>query len=565
MARLLSNPAMRLRRKYSEQRGSMLVYTTVVFSAMFVCGGAAIDFARHEHMRSEMQYNLDRAVLAAASLKQTLEPVDVVQSYMGSVRTLSDFTVEVDSDIGLNYRSVSATATGALDTWFLHVAGVPELSVGAASAAEERVPNLEIALVLDVSGSMNSNSKLSNLKTAAKEFVTTMIESGEEGSVAISIVPFNHSVAPSDALFEALTVDETHNYSTCLDFEDADFSSVSIDPTTEQTQSVYTSLYGGFESLNSTYRTCYSDADRKILAYSSDETDLHDAIDDLNADGNTAGHLGVKWGAALLDPAFQPVVSALVSSGDVDADLDDLPVDYSDVQTLKVIVFMGDGANTTEWRFASDSDFRGAASNLYEVTYAQEEFSHAYYIYNHSYTYYGAQYEYLCNYRRYECVYDPTGSTETAYYLHKTSNDTYFEVDGSNSGSYISASAFANLPSTLTGYQSQRQLNWEEAWGMMSLDYYDDVTRDDDPFDEAVYSAARVGSEADTVMAANCNAAKNAGIIVYSIGFETDSTTSGKLSDCASSAGHYYDAQGAQISSVFGAIAASIQKLKLTQ
>ena len=41
-----------------------------------------------------------------------------------------------------------------------------------ASTAEQRVNNVEIVLVLDVSGSM-SGTKITNLKSAAAEFVDT--------------------------------------------------------------------------------------------------------------------------------------------------------------------------------------------------------------------------------------------------------------------------------------------------------------------------------------------------------------------------------------------------------
>jgi hypothetical protein len=61
-----------------------------------------------------------------------------------------------------------------------------------------------------------------------------------------------------------------------------------------------------------------------------------------------------------------------------------------------------------------------------------------------------------------------------------------------------------------------------------------------------------------------CDAAMASGVIVYAIGFETDSSTSQKLEDCASTPSHYYNAEGTQISTVFAAIASSIQKLKLT-
>ena len=499
---------------------SIIIFVMIVFSAMFLVGGTAVDLARHENLRATMQYNLDRAVLAAASLKQTQDPNAVVADYMNKVNTIEEFTLTVSSDIGINSRSVSATATAELETWFLSMAGINSMPVIAASAAQEKIPNLEISLVLDVSGSMGWNNKLPNLKVAAKEFVTTMLSGADPDTVALSIIPFNNGVAPSESIFNALTVNETHDYSTCLQFDDVDFQSVLIDPAVSQEQSVYTSTRGGWENFEQNRRTCYTDAYFEILPYSQNEAALHAKIDSLQANGWTAGHLGIKWGNALLDPAFQSVTTSLISAGDVDAGFAGLPVAYTEVQTLKVIIMMGDGANTYEFLFGSG--FRGAGSALWEVVSAQP----------------------------------------AAYYLHKASNNNYFDIENDD---WLTQSEFNTLSATIPGWISSTQMTWEDAWGHMPAEWYDSIVGGDNAYDDLVYGTARNSSEADAVMSDACNASELAGIVVYTIGFETSASTSAKLEACASTSSHYYDAQGTEISLVFSAIASSIQKLKLTQ
>lgn len=73
--------------------------------------------------------------------------------------------------------------------YFLPLVGINDLSAPGHSTAEQRVTNVEITLVLDVSGSMNSNNKLTNLKAAAKEFVDTGLNSDPEHRIAIALVP----------------------------------------------------------------------------------------------------------------------------------------------------------------------------------------------------------------------------------------------------------------------------------------------------------------------------------------------------------------------------------------
>lgn len=70
-----------------DENGSIIVFVMVVFSIMMMVGGAGVDLSRFEYTRSTLQYNLDRAVLAAASLRQEQDPAVVVHDYMSRVMT----------------------------------------------------------------------------------------------------------------------------------------------------------------------------------------------------------------------------------------------------------------------------------------------------------------------------------------------------------------------------------------------------------------------------------------------------------------------------------------------
>ncbi|MGB8623175.1 MAG: hypothetical protein WCD16_10175, partial [Paracoccaceae bacterium] len=62
-----------------------------------------------------------------------------------------------------------------------------------------------------------------------------------------------------------------------------------------------------------------------------------------------------------------------------------------------------------------------------------------------------------------------------------------------------------------------------------------------------------------------CAAAKEEGVIVYTIGFEVDGHADSVMSDCASTPGHYFAADGTNLAETFGVIASSINQLRLTQ
>jgi len=541
------------------EKGSMTAFGIFIIAIMVTSAGLSIDFMRQERARVQMQQNLDTAVLSAASLLQTLDAQAVVTDYMSKADIDLDYSLSVNVAEGLNFRAVDATASATMETLFLGLLNINSLNINVASGAEERIPNLEISLVLDVSGSMGSNSRLSNLKVAAKQFVSTILSGGSGGTVAISIIPFSSTVTPPQSIIDGLTMAGTHEYSTCIEFADADFSDPTLSPSNTYTRAVYTSRYsntgsGSFDAaddFNADWRSCYMDDYMEILPYSDNETVLHNKIDALVAQGSTAGHTGMKWALGMLDSTFQPVTNSMISAGDVDAGFAGTPVTYSDTNTMKIVVFMSDGDNQYERRFGSN--YRGANSPVWKAEGGQGvwvpgAFERIYYKYS-SWSSSYAGYEYACSYSNYTCTYsDGFWADPDPYYFLK--NGQYYGVDSKQWYGSMTGNTFTRL-------------SWEEAWGLMSIEYYQSIMGSGADSDWTNYSA-RTGNQADTLMSNSCTEAKNRGITVFTIAFEAPSNAQSQLRNCATSTNHYYDAQGTSISTVFSSIATTIQKLKLT-
>lgn len=534
-----------------DEDGAAVLFTLFLLFIMLIAGGIGIDVMRQEMRRAELQNTLDTAVLAAAGAPFGTAPKSVVKDYMkknGMAGYLADFK-KGDSLQTLNASKVSASADLSLRTYLMRFAGVPELGAAAAASAERRVPKLEVAMVLDVSGSMGDDSKLANLKVAAKKFTTTILNAGKPEDTTISIVPFSWDVTPGPTIFDALTVDVRHNYSTCLQFADDDYQSAAIDPETEQVQLIYTANDdNGFDRLHRNSRTCYTDAYARILPYSNSDSALHDKIDAFEASGNTSGHMGMKWGAALLDPKFQDVKLAVDGTPDA-TPAAPVPAEYDEGDTLKVIVMMGDGKNTYTNAFPLDSKYRGPESFLHKITYEQDgDERDAYFLYDY----------------------------DTEEYDAVSSSLEYEEEDGSatfsyeNSGSRqeLTMAQFENLPETLEGYVSKKQYSWEEAWGRVTPDAVNDITGYGDPEDTQFKGTGRVsGGNKDTLMGDICTATKAHGVMVYTIGFEISKggTAETELRDCATTPAHYYRADGIDITDAFSSIASNVVHLRLTQ
>lgn len=529
----------RLRDFRDDESGVLIGFGVFLILMILAVGGIGVDLMRFEFTRTSLQATLDRAVLAAADLDQTLDPEYVVQDYF-SKSDMGGYLKSVTVDQGLNYKEVSALATIEMDTQFIHMLGIAALDATAAGAAAESVDGVEISLVLDMSGSMNSNSRLDNLKIAAKDFVTTMLNSSPPGELAISIVPYATQVNAGATLAQHYNLTNEHNFSHCIDFPSSAFNQTTISTTTTmQRTGPFDPWYQRANGIQ--LPVCPERPSSDIIAFSMNETDLHTYIDNFAGGGNTSTDIGVKWGTALLDPDTQPVVNQMIADGDVDAAFAGLPKAYNDT-SLKVMVVMSDGQNTSQyyltpsyrtgntdvWYYEGDFDGNGSIDRVYSVK------SGSTYYYKKPTTPYGSGYKYS------QWQDDPA------------------------TGDHYGSTPFMGAQSTRLTFPElfhQASIEWirdelyEYIW---SWSYADDYWQD--------WSYDYIsGSSKDTRLDAICTTAKDAGIIIFTIGFEAPSHGQAVLESCASSDAHYFDVNGIEITDAFTSIAASISKLRLVQ
>lgn len=351
LPRLSVLDAMRLARHFSRnEEGVMTIFSMMMLMMMLLVGGISVDIMRNEMERTKLQATIDRAVLAAADIDQTLDPELVVNDYFeksGMLSYLSSVTV----DDGLNYRTVLATANSPTPTQFMRLMGVDELNAPARSKAEERISNVEISMVLDISGSMRYNSKMPNLRNAAKTFVDEVIREETSDLISVSLVPYTAQVNAGPDIYNELNTLHRHNYSHCIDFEQSDFTSTGLNMTKQYEQMQHfekssANYYGG----NIRNPGCPQQDYERIVPYSQNASSLKATINNYTHRANTSIHLGMKWGVALLDPSFRPVTQALTLKGKVDGTFGGRPANYNDPETLKTVILMTDGQNVDTWR-----------------------------------------------------------------------------------------------------------------------------------------------------------------------------------------------------------------------
>ncbi|SDY40492.1 Putative Flp pilus-assembly TadE/G-like [Citreimonas salinaria] len=513
-----------------------------IFSALFIVlllgiTGASVDIMRQEAVRSSMQGTIDRAVLAAADLEQNRPPVAVVEDYVARAG-MSDALSDVIVDEGLNYRVVTASSARSLDTFFLRLSGFDQLLAPARATAEEKVANVEIALVLDVSGSMGNYDRIGNLRDAARAFVDTVIQpEGAPGLTTVSVVPYSATVNIGTGLAPYFNLEETHDYSHCVAFDAADFDETAVDPAATLRRLGHFDPYSTYENATAISNPwCPTAETSAIIIHSADSVLLRERIGALSAGGNTATDLGMKLGVALLDPAMRPVVQQLAAAGMVPATANARPAEYDDREALKFVVVMTDGDNTSQYDLKPH--YRTGFSELWiddrGNTYASDD--------------------------RFSLrVRDWSGSSNDVWFQERYESDAQRR--------------YANQPDGGTGARRMTHAEVFARFGsravarrFMTQPYYDGYVSYSQYYDMYYAAEATVGAaEADNRLSRICAAARARGMVVFAIGFEAPARGQEAMRDCASSAAHYFDVEGVEIADTFHAIARQINSLRLTE
>lgn len=352
MLRIKMQKALSAMRFWRSEGGAMLIFGLFVFIIILLVSGLAVDFMRYENNRVRVQATADRATLAAATLRETGDRKALVEDYFEKAG-LSAYLHSVDVEEALNAASVTVRTTPGVNTLFMRWAGVDQLSSAEISSAREEVTNIEIVMVLDISGSMRWTDsigipRITRLRGAARNFVSTVLNDDAPEAITISIVPYAGTVNPGREVFELLGGNAWHDYSHCPDLPRSAFGSTALPDASSMPQAPHF-MFWAVDWPTMDWGWCPIEAN-SILYHSSSEAELHDYLTNMRLHDGTGTHYGMRWGAALLDPSSQWLTTALAASGTVDSTYIGRPAAWDDPDTLKVVVLMTDGMITEQVR-----------------------------------------------------------------------------------------------------------------------------------------------------------------------------------------------------------------------
>ena len=232
-----------LRRFLVSRRGGVALPFALAALPLTVMSVAAVDFHRADMVRAGLQDALDAATLAvgrstatSASDVQTLGASSLaanMQPYPNAQLTTDTFA--------LTGNTVQSTAAMTMTPLMAGVFG-GNLQVTAHSQVMRAVNKLEVALVLDNTGSM-AGTKLSLLKTAASNFVDTLAaaaaRSTDPNAVRIGLAPFSMTV----------NVGSTYQTATWMDTN-------AVSPINDQIFSSHANRFTLFKQMGVTWAGC---------------------------------------------------------------------------------------------------------------------------------------------------------------------------------------------------------------------------------------------------------------------------------------------------------------------
>ncbi|GAA6158880.1 hypothetical protein NBRC116589_10540 [Ruegeria sp. HU-ET01832] len=516
----------------SESEGAVLVLVAMMIIPMLAFIGFALELALTENVRVKLQNTTDAASLASADLEQVLDPEDLVEDFFekaGLAANLKNVSI-VNTP---TERTIRITAGEEVPAYLTQVVGWESWDVPVVGAATESRQDLEIAVALDNSGSMSwapgatsgpaaTPSRMDLLIPAAQAFVDAVQpRPGQPGNTTISLVPFATQVSVGEALLSNFTVSSEHSTSNCVTFSNAsDYQTTVIPTDTTLSRTAHHDARGLGSDVTQFGAVCPTDsAVRDIVPWAEDPEVLKARIRAMQPYGFTSIEMAAKWGAAMLDPSLRPVLSSLSGTAGFEylaaPAARNVPDDFTSADTVKYLIVMSDGENTQSYDIKPP--FRSGNSPVFNVP----------------------------------------GTNRYAYFRNRRGPFDYYHVPG-------------NFWSTSPGGGAVR-LTWPEVWAAMPVRrFVNDILAPADTrrsannhYNRIVTSTLNTTKNPRT--SAICQAAKDSGITIFTIGMDTYAQGDATLLDCASSPAFFYDVNSLDIASAFESIARQINRLRLTQ
>ena len=206
---------------------------------------------------------------------------------------------------------------------------------------------VELSMVLDITGSMNSNNKLADLKVAAKDVIDELYNGSiSEDGVRIALAPYSASVNAGDLASAVTNVPSTTTWDWAgYRWQCKDTAGVDQDTCVVERQGANAATDAApvgpdkLPNVASPAPANYFCPASTVLGLQgkSQKDVVKNTIDTYVAAGGTAGHIGTAWGWYLLSPEWAGVLGSSA------------PKAYGQDDVNKSMIIMTDGIFNTSY------------------------------------------------------------------------------------------------------------------------------------------------------------------------------------------------------------------------
>jgi len=326
--------------------GNVTTLTALAIMTMVFAAGSAIDYARLLSTRTALAAATDAAALQIGNSALTDQAAleNLARSVVLRNYSEAQHGELIGLDLNVSGYTVDLATKVRFRTTFMRLAGLDNYDLPVSSQVTKSGNNLEIALVLDVTGSMAGN-KINALKDAATDFVNKVVWNDQSQFYSkVALVPYSAGVNVGAKAAAARGSISAGTCSTpgCTNykFKNANGANRTLAISTcvsERTgANAYTDVSPSVAPVGRNYAApanpCLAS---EMKPLSANKSAILADIDSLHASGSTAGQIGIAWGWYALSKDFGLWTGA------------NQPAAYGTERVSKIAVIMTDGQFNT--------------------------------------------------------------------------------------------------------------------------------------------------------------------------------------------------------------------------
>ena len=312
---------------FADNKGSIAVTFGLSLIPVMLSVGIAVDYTRMLHTKSIVDDALDAAVLMSGKALSDGQPVndkfhrEFREFFQANLygRTKLAKNVKIQKMVAKPSTGiVEATATSDVDMTFMALIGKKTIKIISQSEAQASSNKVELAMMLDVTGSMQYDGKMNALKSAANDAINILLPAkAKTNNIRISLVPYSDAV--NVGIKTAQRVSKIGNNKCVTERNTNRFNDVSYSVSRVEGQSKF----------------C---PQQEVIPLTNKPKKLINSINKFIPKGVTAGHLGVVWSYYTLSPNWN---NAWPNTPD--------RASYSNKKIKKIVLLMTDGEFNTDY------------------------------------------------------------------------------------------------------------------------------------------------------------------------------------------------------------------------